>query len=690
MEPTRHEFMHMEPWGFKAAFYALTALSLAVMAAQFLQRARVWQQGKPVWWRSDGLAQVSAYILGQRKVQSSRPKGGAPMHLMIFYGFLSLLLATTLLGIATYSPVIGLPNFHRGVYYLVYETTFDVLGLFFVAGVVWAFFRRWRYDRTFGQPQPDPETGKPETTPNPLTSDWRDYATLGILFMLGVTGYVLEAARISNSPQEWDWASPVGHLLAQAVPNLSNGAYIGIWWFHAAWVWAFFAFLPQMRIRHVVTATLTAAGAPSKPMGELVPVTMEEVEETGQIGVAVAKDYSRWHLLSLDACMSCGRCTEVCPAYNVGKVLNPKQVVQDIRDAAVTGDPVALKVTEEALWQCTTCNACVEACPVLIKHVDMIVDARRNLVAEGKLSGTPSVMLRQVGSTGNAWGAPAANREDWMKGLDVPLCRDGGSFDYLFWVGCAGATDPGAVKTTQAVAKLLKKAGVKFACLGREEACTGDPARRTGDEFLFQEQAGKNVHVFEKYGVKRVVTACPHCFNTLKNEYHQLGGRLEVFHHTQLLRDLIDEGRLNPARPKAGEVAFHDPCYLARVNQESDAPRALVGERTSFNTDAPGLAHDLLKEPDENKVLAEPVQHAHKTLCCGAGGGRMWFEEEPGKRPSERRVRQLLETGAKQIAVACPFCRIMLDASIKQVAGDDVSLVDMAELLQGANEPGRE
>ncbi len=671
--------------GWKLAFYGLTFLSLAVMAWQFVGPARHWMKGKPIGWKPDYVAGVMRYILGQRKVQGSRPKDGAPLHLMIFYGFLSLFVATTLLAIATYGPLIGLPNFHRGLYYLVYETVFDVLGLFFVAGVVWAFVRRWRNDRLHGQPPLDAETGKPVFSRNPLTSEAKDYVTLLILFMLGVTGYVIEAARIANSPQEWDWASPVGLALSRLTPGLSDQAYVGLWWFHAAWAWAFFAFLPQMRLKHIVTATLTAAGSPEQKMGELLPIRMEEVERTGQIGVAQATDYSRWHLLSLDACMSCGRCTEVCPAYNVGKVLNPKQVVADVHRALVTGDGVAASVSEEALWACTTCNACVEACPVLIRHVDIIVDARRNLVAEGKLSGTPTVMLRQVAASGNAWGAPSSNREDWMKGLDVPLCRDGVEFDVLLWVGCAGATDPGAVRTTKAVATLLKKAGVKFACLGQEEACTGDPARRTGDEFLFQEQAGKNVHVFEKYGVTKVVTPCPHCFNTFKNEYHQFGGRLEVVHHTQFLNELVQQGRLEPATPEPGKVAYHDPCYLARVNGVSDAPRALVGDRTHFDTDEPAVVHALTREPDDPRRLAEPVQHAQKTLCCGAGGGRMWFDEEPGKRPSERRVRQLLDTGAKQIAVACPFCRIMLDASVKQATDEDVRLVDLAEMLLDSN-----
>jgi Fe-S oxidoreductase len=374
----------------------------------------------------------------------------------------------------------------------------------------------------------------------------------------------------------------------------------------------------------------------------------------------------------------------VCPAHNVGKVLNPKKVVVDIFTALQTDANVPTTVTEEALWACTTCNACVEACPVHIQHVSMIVDARRNLVAEGKLSGTGAVMLRQVGSTGHAWGQAQSSREDWMKGLDVPLCRDGKPFEYLFWVGCAGATDPNAVKTTRAVAQLLKKAGVSFACLGNEESCTGDPARRVGDEFLFQEQVGKNQSVLERYGVTKIVTACPHCMNTLRHEYPDFMQRAEVFHHTELLSQLITDGKLNPADPGDG-TTYHDPCYLARVNDTSDAPRSLVGDETHFDTDKSAIVHALEKPSDGQRKLREPQNKAKKTLCCGAGGGRMWMEEEPDKRPSSRRTKELLATGAKQVAVSCPFCRIMLDAGIKQETDEPIRLVDLAELLNEAN-----
>lgn len=652
MTPTRTEFMHLPQWQI-VLFYALAFLSVGIMALQIVLRARAWRQGRPIDWKPQGLRSIWRNVLQQRKVRSTRRKSGAPMHLAIFYGFLGLFVATTLLAVNTYSPW----KFHQGTYYLVYELTFDVLGLLFVFGCAWALGRRLWF------------------RPKNVSSQPSDTWALLLLLVVGLTGFLLEGARIGNSPTQWDAYSPVGYAFWSLVGGASDDFYRGIWWFHMAWVFVFFAVLPRLRIRHLVMAVASSYGMPDQSWGELKPISIEEVENTGQIGVATAKDYSRWHLMSLDACMECGRCTDACPANGVGKVLDPKRVVQDLRGAMVSGAAVAEAVGEEALWQCTTCNACVEACPVSIRHVDLIVDARRNLVAEGKLAGSGAVMLRQVGSTGHAWGQPATSREDWMKGLDIPLCRDGAEFDVLLWVGCAGATDPGAVKTTKAVAHLLKKAGVRFACLGLEEACTGDPARRTGDEFLFQDKAQTNVSVFEKYGVKRVVTPCPHCFNSFKNEYGQFGAKLEVEHHTQLLARLVEEGKLKEASGVG--TTLHDPCYLARANDESDAPRRLLGERTHLNG---GVAPWR-----QTNRLAEPENFGRKTLCCGAGGGRMWAEEPPNQRPGNRRAKELAATGAETVAVACPFCRIMLDASFPLVSDREVRLADLAELLAEAN-----
>lgn len=648
--------------GHKILFYALIFSACGYAIWRILGRVRLWMKGKPIDWKPQMVRNVRRVILEQRRVANARPKSGAPMHLLIFYGFMALLLATTLLAFNTYLPF----KFLEGQLYLIYETVFDSLGLLLVIGAGWALIRRQAY------------------RPKVMVHDFQDLWALLLLLMLGATGYILEAARISNSPKEWDGASWVGHGLARIMPGVGDGTYVGLWWLHALLVMAFIAGLPHMRLKHIALAVASAAGAPDRPMGQLVSIKMEEVEQTGKIGVEVATDFSRWHLLSLDACMECGRCTEVCPANGVGKSLDPRAVVQSVHRALTTEEGVAATVTEEALWACTTCNACVETCPVMIRHTDLIVDARRSLVAEGRLSGTAATVLRQTGSTGNAWGAAASQREDWMRGLEVPLARDKKKFDVLFWVGCAGATDPGAIKTTKAMAELLNKSGMDYACLGSEEACTGDPARRIGDEFLFQEQAAGNVATFAQYEFKTIVTACPHCFNSLSHEYPEFGGKYRVLHHSQLLAELIAAGKLKAAQPLKGEVTYHDPCYLARVNSECDAPRAALGEKTNLNGDTPLLIQMISDQPG-GRAVAEPESYGKKTLCCGAGGGRMWMDDEPTQRPANRRAEQLVATGAKTVAVSCPFCRIMLESGLQSESDCAMNLVDLAELVRDAN-----
>jgi Fe-S oxidoreductase len=401
-------------------------------------------------------------------------------------------------------------------------------------------------------------------------------------------------------------------------------------------------------------------------MGTLVPLTMEEVEQTGRTGVNQLADFTQSQLLSLDACMECGRCEEACPATASGKPLSPKAVVVDLRRLmSLGGGDVHESIRDETLWSCTMCQACVQECPVLIGHVDLISDMRRDLIGEGKLSGPPARSLQQIGNQANPYGRPNADRLAWAEGLDVPTVETNPDFEYLFWVGCAASFDPRAQKVARATAELLKKAGVNFAVLGKEESCTGDPARRIGDEFLFQERAQTNIETLTRRKVRKIVTPCPHCHNTLKNEYPQFGGTYEVQHHASLLAELVQSGRL-PNETKTdgvGPITLHDPCYLARVNGETEATRRVIGAATSAQ-------------------VREMPRSGKKTFCCGAGGGRMWFEELPEQRVSRLRAEEAVATGAQTLATACPFClNMMTDGMAGTAGGEEVKVLDIAELL---------
>jgi Fe-S oxidoreductase len=371
--------------------------------------------------------------------------------------------------------------------------------------------------------------------------------------------------------------------------------------------------------------------------------------------------------------MECGRCEDACPATATGKPLSPKKVVTDLRGLMSLGEGkrnVHETIRAETLWSCTMCQACVQECPVLIGHVDLISDMRRYLVGEGKLSGPPARALQQVGNQANPYGRPNSDRLAWAEGLDVPTVETNPGFEYLFWVGCAASFDPRAQRVARATAQLLEKGGVNVAVLGNEETCTGDPARRIGDEFLFQERAQANVETLDRRKVRKIVTPCPHCHNTLKNEYPQFGGQYEVQHHSTLLAELIRSGKLTNDTSGDEPITLHDPCYLARVNGEVDATRAVL---------------DAAKD----EQFREMPRHGKKTFCCGAGGGRMWFDEPPEQRVSNLRAQEAIETGAKTLATGCPFClNMMSDGMAGTPGGENLRVLDIAEVLLSRQTPG--
>ena len=398
------------------------------------------------------------------------------------------------------------------------------------------------------------------------------------------------------------------------------------------------------------------------------------MDEDTIFGAGKIEHFTWKQLLDLVTCTECGRCQSQCPAWNTGKALSPKLVIMDLRDELFRGGKQALVpdvITDDVLWACTTCGACVEQCPVDIEHIDAIIDMRRyEVLIESRFPTEAGAMLRNVENRGDPWGLGAAKRLEWTESLDFDIPVVDGTIpddvEYLFWVGCAGALDERARKTTQSLARLLRQAGVTFAVLGPAESCTGDPVRRLGNEYLYQMQAQQNIETLTAAGVKKVIASCPHCFNSLSKEYPSLGGNFEVIHHSQLLAQLVADGRLRPNRFDA-KVTYHDPCYLGRHSKIYDPPRSIIDS-------VPGVES------------VEMGRCKERGFCCGAGGARMWLEERQGKRINLERTDEALATGADVVSTACPFCLIMLDDAVKERARDDVRVLDVALLLERSME----
>jgi Fe-S oxidoreductase len=583
------------------------------------------------------------------------------MHAFIFWGFL-VLFPTIFMAVAAIvdrepwlpesSPLLWLEG--QGWYALLV----DLFAVLVLAGVVTAFWIR-KVQR-----------------PRRFEGSHLGEADLILALIAGIVTTLLlwHATLIALGLNPWpaDW-SPVSNALSGL---FGDGTTTEVFervfvWGHVLIILGFLTYLPHSKHLHIATAALNVFFSRTRARGRLEPLDFEAEDEAAmRFGAGTAADLTWKQMLDAMSCTECGRCQDACPAFATGKALSPKLLVMGIRDQLFADGPAVLSngdlsplvpsaVTDEVVWDCVTCGACVEVCPVSIEHVDHIVDLRRSLVmVDSNPPADLETMLRDVERNANPWGKPQTERAAWTDGLDVRVLEPGDPApEILYWVGCAASFDERARTAAISTTKLLLAAGLDVAILGPRESCTGDPARRAGNEYVFQSFAQANVETLNEAGVTRIVASCPHCFNTLANEYPDFGGRYEVVHHSELLAELVRDGRLEPA---AGDetITYHDSCYLARHNDVVAAPRELVGR------------------------IGRPLEMARsgkQTFCCGAGGAHMWMEER-GTQINEERAREAAATGAETLAVACPFCTVMLDDGVRQTGGD-LRVADVSTLL---------
>ena len=670
------------PTALQVAFYTVIPMMLIWGSLRFADRIRNWERGAPDKRKTttkNVKRRLADYRSGVYMRTLLRDSAAGLMHSMIYFGFLVLLGVTTVLEIDHQMP--EALKFLHGDVYRGYALTGDVAGLVFTGGVVWAIIRRY-----IQRPYRIRIKTKAEHA-----------LILGVLLAIGVTGFGAEMFRIAQGQaagvnldhERW---SVVGYPFAQLVNGASAQTlttwHQGWWVAHVLTFIVFLAILPITMLRHMFTSPLNMyLKDRERPKGAMK--AMPNLTETSleSFGVHVIEEFTWKQLLDLDACTMCGRCTSVCPAHATGKPLDPREIILksgEVMAATAAHAPggkvspplsadaeikiganlLFERITAEEIWSCTSCKACDEICPVNIEILDKILDMRRYLsLMESNFPAQLGNAYRAMENQGNPWGMSQTDRGEWAKDLDVQILDPGAPFasEYLYWVGCAGSFDDKNKKVTQSMAKLLKRAGIDVAILGPSEMCTGDSARRSGNEYLFQMLAMPNVEMLNTMGVQKIITQCPHCFNTLKNEYPQLGGNYEVIHHSQLLEDLIESGKLDVTNATLEErITYHDSCYLGRHNDVYIAPRKVVGSIKGIE-------------------IVEMPRNGTKGMCCGAGGARMWMEEDIGTKVNDERAREAIATGATRIATACPFCYIMLDDGVKG-AGKDESQIKVGDI----------
>ncbi|MFQ5879840.1 MAG: heterodisulfide reductase-related iron-sulfur binding cluster [Dehalococcoidia bacterium] len=691
---TREVFWNIASWA-RIFAYAAAALAVAVVAYGPYRRYRLWCLGKAEsrfdrW--PERLRAFLFYGIGQGRLPNDLY--ASAMHLLIFWGWVVLFIGTLMLAFHD-----QIREYLSGTLYLGYSLTLDIFGLAALVGLGMALYRRylWRPPKLR------------------LGSLWDDEVLLWLMTTILLSGFMVEGMRLGVTELAGaavdvgdglvtnpDWAvwSPVGWLIGKAATGagasetLLRNIHKGLWWAHLPMALTWVAWVGYGKLSHIILGSgnillrkLSTTGA-QLAGAALTPIT--DFETVERFGGGKLPDFTWKQLADVDVCVRCGRCEANCPAHLTGKELTPMGFLKEIKDRMYEVGPAMLVarqagnqepipderliagdvVSDNVIWDCLTCGACEAQCPIFIEHIQKLQDMRRYLVMdEARMPETAQATLMNLEQRGHPWRGTQLTRTSWMEGMDVPIFD--GSQEYLYWVGCTGALVERNVKVTQAIVGLLQQAGVSFGVLGAEETCSGDPARRLGNEYLFQLQAQQNIETFKAKGVRKVLTHCPHCFNVMRNEYPQLDGAFEVSHHSQLLAHLIGQGRLQPDRLSQEEITYHDSCYLGRFNGVYEPPRQVVKAIT-------GQASEEMGRCRVNG------------FCCGAGGGHMWVEESKGRRVNHVRTEEAAATGAGVITTACPFCMQMFEegvGSVSEATQREMKVWDIAELLEAAVVP---
>ena len=655
------------------AFLIVVPVLVVLFAFGFYRRYQLWRLGKADN-RTDHIGIRIKTTLGVALAHLRILREAYPgwMHFIIFWGASMLVVGKI---IRLFSYVVHLDNPPQHIFLYASFASEIGAGLLFVGGLL-AIFRRYILKPSRLDTKPD------------------DTLIFPFVFLVLLTGFMVKGYRIATSdvaPTDWNTWAPISYGFSKIFPTFLTEYKNQILIWHRtvihilpAFILGVYIFVSRSRMQHLWLSPLNIFFRSLRPKGALVPIDLENTET---FGTAKIEDFTWKQLLDLDACTRCGRCQDNCPANISGKVLSPKKVIQDLREhlyqvypfpliktsVEPRGDMITDAVTEEAIWDCTTCRACQEACPVYIEHIDKIVDMRRNLALErAEFPESAQQALVNIQSRGHPWKGTTLTRTDWTNGLDIKQMSDNASREVLYWVGCTAALEERNTRVAIATARIMQAAGIDFGILGMEETCCGDPARRMGDEYLFQTLCQKNIELFQQYNVKKIITSCPHCFNTLKNEYPQFGGNFEVVHHSQLIDDLIRQGKIKLGNINSIKVAYHDSCYLGRHNDIYQAPREIL---KSIN----GI----------EKV--ELARSGAKGFCCGGGGGHMWMEEPIEQRLNVRRVEQVMQVQANAVATACPWCLAMFEDGIKakdieeSVKAKDISELVLEALSDGAH-----